>query len=253
MRLLQKNPVPFAAFRDRPAALWEPARAPSMTRVVAPPAAPASGVYVREVGDLAAIFEERVNLCVLERERSPGLVECASALVGVADFRCRTTLDVASRDMADLEDALRDAIPGAAGRSELVGDVRFWSEVLAELTGAARVGVRMQRLDVPMCPRFHVDRVVLRLVSTYCGPATEWLDERDIDRRFLGHAAQGCPDETSGLLKPGAQVHSLRSFDIGLFKGEGWPGNEGRGAVHRSPTAASGTAPRIVMTLDPLG
>jgi hypothetical protein len=224
-----------------------------MSHVMVPPVAPTSRARVREVGDLAAIFEERVNVCVLEREPPPGLFECASALVRVADFRCRTIVDVASRDMAELEDALRDAIPGATGRSELVGDVRFWSEVLAELTGAARVGVRVQRLDAPMCPRFHVDRVVLRLVSTYCGPATEWLDECDVDRRFLGHPAQACPDEASGLLKPGAQIQSLRSFDIGLFKGEAWPGNEGRGAVHRSPPATSTTAPRIVMTLDPLG
>ena len=44
-------------------------------------------------------------------------------------------------------------------------------------------------LDRAMCPRWHVDRVGLRLLSTWVGPATEWLNEDFADRRQLGSAA----------------------------------------------------------------
>jgi hypothetical protein len=74
----------------------------------------------------------------------------------------------------------------------------------------------------------------------------------DVDRRFLGHTAQGASDESSGVLRPRALIHAAVSGDIVLLKGERWPGNRGRGAVHRSPLANT-TRPRLVMTLDPLG
>lgn len=38
-----------------------------------------------------------------------------------------------------------------------------------------RAGLRLTVLDRAMCPRFHVDRVPCRLVTTYLGAATEWL------------------------------------------------------------------------------
>jgi len=40
----------------------------------------------------------------------------------------------------------------------------------------------------------------------------------------------------------------MAACDVGLFKGDVWPGNEGGGAVHRSPAAA----PRLLLTIDPL-
>jgi hypothetical protein len=102
-----------------------------------------------------------------------------------------------------------------------------------------------------MCPRFHVDRVTLRVVSTYQGRGTELVAHEHVDRRYLGHAARGAADEESGLLRVPGCVCVARPFDIVLLKGEAWPDNAGRGAVHRSP-AASAEAPRLVMTLDPL-
>jgi len=96
-------------------------------------------------------------------------------------------------------------------------------------------------VEAPMCPRWHVDRVELRLVTTYLGPGSELVPSSSVRRERLG---------TEDPLRPGAAIVSARTGEVVLMKGEAWDGNLGRGVVHRSP-AQHGE--RLVVTMDPLG
>lgn len=107
-------------------------------------------------------------------------------------------------------------------------------EVVASLFGVDELGVRLVEATHPPCPRFHVDRVLARMVITLAGQGSEYL-LGEVNREKLGHGAHGLPDEESGLMAPGAKIHRVQSDRLCLFKGEAWPGNEGRGLVHRSP------------------
>jgi len=222
-----------------------------VTSLVALPLEPAprpSSAVVRTIEDLAVFFEPTIDVAVLGRELSPSFAHYAATLARGEDFGWT------ERVRADGEglEALSRILPDGDGQGELVDDVRKLVEILADITGAERVGVRLARLVAPMCPRFHVDPVVVRLVATYSGAGAEWLDDHHVDRRFLGHAARGKRDEESGLLRPGAVVRRMKPGDVGLLKGKGFPGNERRGAVHRSPPQTSADAPRLLLTLDPL-
>ncbi len=99
-----------------------------------------------------------------------------------------------------------------------------------------------------MCPRLHVDRVGIRMLCTYRGPGTEWVDDAAVDRRFLGAASGGKPDEVSGLLRPGHRIERVPPFAVALLKGSLWQGNGGRGIVHRSPGVGEGL--RVLVALD---
>ena len=93
---------------------------------------------------------------------------------------------------------------------------------------------------------FSVDHVVCRMICTYLGPGTEWLPEAQVNRNAFDQpsgSADKCNNETS--------IQRLGEGSVALLKGERWPGNEGRGLVHRSP-AASADQPRLVVTLDPV-
>ena len=63
----------------------------------------------------------------------------------------------------------------ASGFSDLEGyegfiaDVSWLVSAFACLLGAKRIGLRLRALDKAMCPRFHVDHVPVRLITTYCG------------------------------------------------------------------------------------
>jgi len=208
-----------------------------------PPIPSSSFRFVDEVSELSAIFEPSVNVVALRRAVSPALVDDARSAAGQAGFR---RLFVVPPELASR--AVSEELPALP---HLARDLQFWIEVLAELTGAEQVGVRLARLETSMCPRFHVDRVTVRLLITYEGPGTEFVSSDQVDRRRLGHAALGASDEGSGLLLSRDCVRAASVFDVVLLKGEGWPGNHGLGAVHRSPPTRV-AAPRLVLTLDAL-
>lgn len=205
--------------------------------------AESSARAVEDVAGLSALFEDAVNVVVLSRRLDSVIISELQVALAQPSFRVLTSVtpsDGPGALMAQMTELPR-----------LAEEVHFWTEVLAELTGCELVGVRLARLEAAMCPRFHVDKVTVRVVSTFAGHGTEYLAEEDVDRRWLGHAARGVNDEASGLMRPGARIRRAEASDVVLLKGEAWPKNAGRGAVHRSPMA-SAASPRLVMTLDPL-
>lgn len=103
------------------------------------------------------------------------------------------------------------------------------------------VGLRLHLLRGTMCPRFHVDRVPVRLLCTYQGIGTEWLPEGKVTR---AKSSAPLPDQLVGA----GDADRLATGAVGLLKGEAWECNEGRGLVHRSPEP--GDQPRLVLALD---
>lgn len=209
------------------------------------PRARSSARAASDVAGLVAVFGDDVNIVTFPRVLDADLVDEATRVLAEPSFQLLTSVINPMRGPGALIGQMR-AWP------LLAQELHFWSEMLAELTGSEIVGVRLARLDAAMCPRFHVDRVMIRVVSTFIGHGTEYLAAEDVDSDRFGDTTQGASDENSGLLKPGAQVRRANAGDVILLKGEAWPNNAGRGVVHRSPIA-SRTSPRLVMTLDPLG
>lgn len=145
-----------------------------------------------------------------------------------------------------------DCLPLARGRAALLKDIEYLASLLSWAAQACACSIRFDVVHGVQCPRFHVDNVKARLLCTYVGAGTQWLDERDADRSKLEHGSNGLPDEASGLIrKPGA-VHTLPAFAIALLKGRQWPANEGRGAIHRSPPWSPLLGPRVLVAIDAL-
>ncbi|ARP38037.1 DUF1826 domain-containing protein [Vibrio syngnathi] len=111
------------------------------------------------------------------------------------------------------------------------------------------VGLRLAVLNKAMCPRFHFDQVPCRLVTTYHGVATQWLQNDSVDRSKLGRGSNGQPDSASGLYAHESDIQQMVSGDVALLKGESWSGNENAGLVHRSPVTSSAET-RLLLTLD---
>lgn len=196
---------------------------------------------------IEAIFEPSTSLVVLQR----------SVMLEIAQY-LRTVLPKLrggeSRHCVTLEDPetrrLFADFPAGPGKEALIADYLWQLELFTVVADAREVGVRIVNTRNRTCPRFHVDRVQLRQICSWQGRATEWLQNADVDRRFLGSRSGGRTDEDSGLLRPGAAINRMATFEIGLMKGELWPGNAGSGLVHRSPDPRD--VPRLMVTFDVL-
>lgn len=141
-------------------------------------------------------------------------------------------------------------LPASAELEAWAEDVVSLVKLFGELSGAARVRASLATVDGDKCRKFHTDYKSLRLVCTYAGPGTEWVADRHVRRSAMGHD-DPCIDTANARIVPrGSNVRRTDPGSVVLLKGEMFPGNRGRGAVHRSPPIRATNERRIVLTLD---
>jgi hypothetical protein len=101
--------------------------------------------------------------------------------------------------------------------------------------GIREVCVKMQTMQGAACPRFHVDRVVVRALCTYHGPGTEYVPPEDTV--VLGNRVIRVAED---------KVQRCNAGDILFLKGleDSWCRPP---AVHRSPLSSE---PRLLLIAD---
>ncbi|MFW7378931.1 MAG: DUF1826 domain-containing protein [Oligoflexus sp.] len=159
--------------------------------------------------------------------------------------------NLAMNEVPNFDEVLRDEeIDALPSRFTHLPTVRLLTELkpsiakLRSICQAKRYRFTLGVVADQMCPLFHVDRIRLRLLMTVIGPGTEWLADRDVNRKGLG---KGC---NSKIVKAGSLVQQLLPMQIGFLKGELFPYNLGRGIVHRSPAVSPKTSGRWFVRID---
>lgn len=207
------------------------------------PAAPAaSSAIVADSADLGRIHEPDISLCVWERPTPPALAAFVERELLPRRIKRQLIAPWSDLDPSDL----LDGIAPSRDSDTFVDELRSLIRLYAAITDAAQVAVKLETFAGSLCERFHVDQVPLRLICSYAGPGTEWLDNRDIDR---AHLVPG--GGQTGLLLPGAEIRRLERWAVGLMKGDRWPGNQGNGLVHRSPHVHDPASRRLLFKIDP--
>jgi hypothetical protein len=198
--------------------------------------------------DLARFYEDGVQLVRLCTGRSLPLRETAPLLR--RPFRGMARLDTTEPHVLgpSVVTALLPYWLSAGRVRSLLEWVADAVQLFADLVDAREVGARLLVGDAPHCPRFHVDHVPARAVIALVGPGTEWLPSALVNRAGLGAGSALPPVLRDPELGDAGAVHHVATGELAVFKGETWPGNEGRSVVHRSPAAPGGR--RAVLTLD---
>lgn len=209
----------------------------------------AKAVCSKNFADLSRIYEDGVNLCLIERPFPVAIEQFVYlALHNVRRVEIRQTVVPLH---FDFEQFWLQA-SHLSGYQAWIEDVSLLVSAFSELFDCREVGMRLNTLDKAMCPRFHVDRVPARMICSYGGIGTEWLPEFALDRHKLGMGGHGLPDTDSGLITDITAIRQMPAYAVGLMKGESWEGNEGRGLVHRSPQPTALQPRRLLLTLDML-
>jgi hypothetical protein len=194
---------------------------------------------------LSDIYQKDCNIVAWRRDLVPEIQTIVNDfLVSNRGFQVSMT-----PSPQDAFTTIHQALGGSELTAPLSEDIAELVDMFCCLFDLGKVGLRLTALDKAMCPRFHVDKVPCRLVTTYQGSATEWLPHNVADRSKLGHGSEGKSDEQSGLFSKLGDVQQLTLGDVALLKGESWEGNEGAGLVHRSPSLSAGER-RLLLTLD---
>jgi hypothetical protein len=186
---------------------------------------------------LTRIFDTQIKLCIYKRAMNTGVQEYVAFLQQIYQD-LRITQAMSLNQSVGL---LSESLPQHRCRQYFIDDVLMVTEMFVDLFGLEQVGFRLCMLNKAMCPRFHTDKVPCRLITTYSGKGTEWLDSRSVSPEMLEvyNEKPACTDF----------VRRLSPGDISLFKGDAWSENSDPGVVHRSP-ALNADETRLLLTLD---
>src|ERR1700722_9927387 len=184
------------------------------------------------------VFSADVNVCVWNRQQDPVLTTYLREKITSTSWERRAHIDVTTPRF----DELLTGFEYDLGRVRWETELSTLVDLFATLTDSRTVGVRMPATHKSTCPRFHSDQVGLRLLCTWLGEGTEWMTEEDVIREPAEQSA-------SGPIRPGGVIRHMQPFAVGILKGDAWPGNQGRGAIHRSPQPGE---PRLFVSLDEL-
>ncbi len=136
-----------------------------------------------------------------------------------------------------LEPLLNDrGLPQGEMRALLVCDVDSLVSAFARIARTDLVDVRLQSVGGDACWKFHRDCVEARLLTTYRGPATEWVRPRHAEAALRAQKRFKGP------------IEHLRAHDVAIFKGS--CAGPGSGIVHRSPAIAGTGRTRLLLCLN---
>jgi len=135
---------------------------------------------VSEVVDLVEIFDPDVQVCSWRRPIHPQIANYLGSIAHLGTLQLLETLG--SNDRAKLE-----RLPKGEGREQLIDDAALLTEILCELLDCPAVGFRGTRVEHAMCPKWHIDKVPMRMLCTYEGPGTEWLEDQEVARSELSN------------------------------------------------------------------
>lgn len=189
---------------------------------------------------LADILKDGVNLALWQRQLPLHIAEFGELLVSLNEPLAESlVIELSGEDAEPNLQGLASSRSDLEGYEGFIADVSWLVSAFACLLGAKRIGVRLRLLDKAMCPRFHVDHVPVRLITTYAGIGSQWLREGVMDRRHLSQASA----------EPEEGIKQIHCGEVALLKGEKWHGNEGFGLIHRSPQLSANER-RLILTLD---
>jgi hypothetical protein len=195
---------------------------------------------------LARIYEDGINGCIFKLVCSDPVKSFSQLLINEEPFFSFTEQINQADDIYAFNWKRLRQIPGY---DSWVQCIHHWVDVFQHLFGAKIMGLRLQSLDRPMCPKFHIDRITVRAVLTFKGQGTQWLPNHAANRSRLGIVSAGLDDDLSGVVLDQREIQSAPEGSLMLLKGEGWEGNEGNGIIHRSPQASKFER-RLMLSLD---
>lgn len=115
----------------------------------------------------------------------------------------------------------------------LTEDVGLLADLFCSALEIEQLELRFEVVTTDSCRKFHADYVAARLITTYVGPGTQWLDGEDAIRVRSGEDPH-C-------------INQLATLDVGIFKGRLATDDP---AIHRSPPIAASDGPRLLLVLN---
>lgn len=138
-----------------------------------------------------------------------------------------------------------------ASFSALVEDFEILAAKFSAISRREHLRLRFERVEDDGCALFHVDTLPMRMLCTYAGPGTQWLEEDNVRRDQLGSKGRGIDETNAAIVIDPDKIHTEPAWNVIVFKGRLWDGHGySDGLVHRSAPVRHPKDHRLRLTID---
>lgn len=178
---------------------------------------------------LTTIHQENVSIAIWERAPLPDLSKLK--LDSIDNVRFTTNVEELPKALNNtLDDAGHDRCIAC---NVLHSDILQLANVFTKVMRTESIEIRLEHITTNACKKFHTDYVTARLITTYLGQGTQWLDG--------GASDCDCDDPHN--------IRQMQAGDVGLFKGRLW--TQSTRAIHRSPPIEGTGEERLMLVINP--
>ena len=149
-------------------------------------------------------------------------------------------------DSSELFEVLNEDLPigsFVSGRRQFIDDMIHLCEIFFKMTENKNITFQLEIVKADMCRLFHVDNMRQRLLCTYTGWGTEWLEHSNVYRDGLGKGSN------KKIVKDFKKIKKAKPFEVLILKGAKYRGRE-YAVVHRSPPVEKGFKTRVLLKID---
>ena len=133
--------------------------------------------------------------------------------------------------------------PIADEKKILIDDILRLATLFEATTKSGKIKIQFEIVTTDMCRLFHADYYRQRLLCTYLGPGTEWLDHSNVNRQALGKG------RNNNIVKDETAINRANTFDVLILKGRRYGEGE-LAVVHRSPPIIRYNKTRVLLKID---
>ena len=197
---------------------------------------------------LRAIRTEGVNLAIWRRERVPVAEFAVRALLAVP---YAVAIDEKAPDVDRLFGCLQQIIGSRAptvSLRALAADMDRLSRLFSEIAKTIHPRVRLERVEDDGCAIFHADSLKIRMLCTYAGAGTEWLENSNVRRDELGSRGRSIGKTNAAIVIDPAKIRHIPAWHVAVFTGRGREGTPA--LIHRSAPVATSSDYRLRLCID---
>ena len=148
----------------------------------------------------------------------------------------------------ELIDFLKEDLPHSTEthlRDAFIEDVVHVCASFYSIIRGTDIRIQIEGIETDKCRLFHMDYIKQRLLCTYRGLGTEWLEDSNVNRKGLGKG------DNQKIIKDASKIKRANPFDVLILKGDRF--RKGiQGAVHRSPPIEHLQTKRVILKIDEL-
>lgn len=195
--------------------------------------------YITNEFDGVLLWNDNQNLCGIHYD------QIACCLETVTNFDQQLTIPIVNNQKQSLLSLIPNSFPGDL-TDQIVTDISQLAESLKPIGGAELV-CRMAIIDGVRCPKWHEDYVNVRLLKSYYGAGTEWIEPNNSAVNLLRKYFSAVDQD---IVLPTNFVQHTGCGDVLLINGKkrGASVSGARPVLHRSPPNEVGSK-RLLLSI----